>query len=295
MKRIIALMFSLLLLSSCGLNINMFREPVALANKTYNRLIHAIKRQDDNAIKKLFSKTVKGELVNFEEQTKDFISFIQGDFVSSSLDYYCVGLDGLSESGKAKRAINFTFQCETSEQKYCFAVKEYVIDEFDSNNVGISSLFVIKENEWKEEARYLGDGEWTPGIHIANPVRIVSEEEKYYSQKDVYFSATGVVTSCTYRSDQPSAYLEFSDLTPKFDDVCFKIVGDNLSIVKANGIDQKIQVGDQIEFITAPKYFGDEYVMPIVAVSINGESLLNFEEGFANLMKWYEENSEYEY
>jgi len=141
MKRIIALMFSLLLLSSCGLNINMFREPVALANKTYNRLIHAIKRQDDNAIKKLFSKTVKGELVNFEEQTKDFISFIQGDFVSSSLDYYCVGLDGLSESGKAKRAINFTFQCETSEQKYCFAVKEYVIDEFDSNNVGISSLY----------------------------------------------------------------------------------------------------------------------------------------------------------
>ena len=30
--------------------------------------------------------------------------------------------------------------------------------------------------------------------------------------------------------------------------------------------DDMIKVGDQIEFVTAPKYFGDGYVMPIVAM-----------------------------
>ena len=43
---------------------------------------------------------------------------------------------------------------------------------------------------------------------------------------------------------------------------------------------------DEVVFITAPRHFGDGYVMPIVAISINGESLLDFNDGYANLMNW---------
>ena len=35
------------------------------------------------------------------------------------------------------------------------------------------------------------------------------------------------------------------------------------------------------------KYFGDGYSMPIVSISVNGEVLLSFDEGFENLMKLY--------
>lgn len=110
--------------------------------------------------------------------------------------------------------------------------------------------------------------------------------KNYYSQKSNYINATGIVTHISYNEDKSALYLGFSDLNPKFDDNSFKIVGDNLPIVQQNGIDEKIEIGDQVDFITAARYFGDGYVMPIVEISVNEEELLNFEDGFANLLKW---------
>ena len=115
-----------------------------------------------------------------------------------------------------------------------------------------------------------------------------AKEKKYYAQKDNYINATGTVIHIAYSKDHTELYLGFSELTPTFDDIDFKIVGDNLSIVQKNNIDEKIKTGDKIEFITAPKYFGDGYVMPIVAISVDGEVLLEFEEGYANFLKWLE-------
>ena len=112
--------------------------------------------------------------------------------------------------------------------------------------------------------------------------------KEYYKEKDNFVTATGTIIHIAYSKDNTELYLGFSDLTPTFDDICFKIVGDNLSIVQKNNIDEKIKIGDTIEFITAPRYFGDGYVMPMVAVSVNGEELLEFEEGYANFLKWLE-------
>ncbi|MDE6014773.1 MAG: hypothetical protein K2H41_03575 [Acetatifactor sp.] len=113
-----------------------------------------------------------------------------------------------------------------------------------------------------------------------------AKEKEYYVQKDNYVNASGTIRHIAYNDDGSALYLGFSELSPTFDDNSFKIVGDNLAIVQKNNIDEKIKMGDKIEFITAPRYFGDGYVMPIVAVSVNGEELLEFEEGYANLLKW---------
>ena len=109
---------------------------------------------------------------------------------------------------------------------------------------------------------------------------------EYYSQKENYINATGTISSLRYNDDSTALYIEFSDLSYAFDDVCFKIVGENLQITKTNGIDDKIKVGQRVSFTTAPKYFGDGYVMPVVAISVNEENLLDFEEGHANLLSW---------
>ena len=111
-------------------------------------------------------------------------------------------------------------------------------------------------------------------------------KKQYYSEKENYISITGTITEIKYNEDSTALYISFSDLSSVLDDVSFKIVGDNLQIVQNNGIDSKLRTGDKINFITAPKYFGDGYVMPIVAISVNGENLLDFEEGYANLLKW---------
>ncbi len=109
---------------------------------------------------------------------------------------------------------------------------------------------------------------------------------KYYSNQENYINATGIVSHIKYGEDNKSLYLGFSELSPVLDDTNFKIVGKNLLIVQEKGIDQKISLGDKVEFITAPKYFGDGYIMPIVALSVNGEVLLEFEEGYNNLIEW---------
>ena len=109
---------------------------------------------------------------------------------------------------------------------------------------------------------------------------------EYYTQKENYISVTGTISNIKYNEEATALYIDFSELSPVLDDTCFKIVGENLEIVKANRIDDKLKIGEQITFITAPKYFGDGYVMPIVAISISGENLLDFEEGYKNLLDW---------
>lgn len=115
------------------------------------------------------------------------------------------------------------------------------------------------------------------------------QELEYYSNADNYVTATGEVIHIEYSEDGNSLYLAFSELSPSFDDINFKIVGKNLKIVQANGIDKKLSIGEEVSFITAPEYFGDGYVMPIVAITVDAEVLLEFEQGYENFLVWLEE------
>ena len=51
-------------------------------------------------------------------------------------------------------------------QKYYIAIRECTKDDFDNNNVGVISIYIIKSEDWDEDYIYRGDGKWTPGINI---------------------------------------------------------------------------------------------------------------------------------
>lgn len=116
-----------------------------------------------------------------------------------------------------------------------------------------------------------------------------NESIEYYSDSSNYIAATGTVTHIKYSEEKDALYLGFEQLSPEFSDNSFKIVGKNLSLVQENGVDQKLQTGKQIEFISAPRYFGDGYVMPIVGITVDGEVLLTFEQGYNNWLEWIKE------
>ena len=83
----------------------------------------------------------------------------------------------------------------------------------------------------------------------------------------------------------------FSDISEGFSYTeTFKIVGENLAVVKQNGIDEKLEIGKTMEFVTAPGGWGDGYVYPIVEISVDGETLLGFEEGFPNFLEHLKKN-----
>ena len=110
-----------------------------------------------------------------------------------------------------------------------------------------------------------------------------TEMKKYYAERDNYITATGSVSHIAYDEENEKLFISFADLNPEFNDNTFKIAGQNYLIVKSRSVQQKLKLGVEVEFITAPRYFGDGYAMPIVAMTIDGEVLLAFNEGFENL------------
>ena len=115
-----------------------------------------------------------------------------------------------------------------------------------------------------------------------------SQEFKYYSDKDNYVNVRGVVDDFSYDEDKKSLFINFTDLVSEDDFFeTFKITGKNLDIVESKDIKNKMEKGSQIEFISAPRMFGDGYIYPIVSITINGETLLDFDEGVENLLKTY--------
>ena len=106
----------------------------------------------------------------------------------------------------------------------------------------------------------------------------------YYSDPDNYVTASGTITYVNCDEDNEVVYLGFSDLSPSFSDSCFKISGKNYELICESGLLETLTLGQQVTFMSAPKYFGDGYVMPIVWITVDDNTYLNFEEGMANLI-----------
>ncbi len=107
----------------------------------------------------------------------------------------------------------------------------------------------------------------------------------YYSNEENYIEVTGTIDHVVFDDENQTLYLEFSNLSKSLDDNCFKIVGDNYSIIVEN-FKEHIKVGESATFVTAPKYFGDGYVMPIVSFSLNDTCLLEYENGILNFLAY---------
>ena len=107
----------------------------------------------------------------------------------------------------------------------------------------------------------------------------------YYSRSENYITDSGTLTHI-YDSED-FLYLGFSGTKNFYESSTFEIVGENLNIVKRMGIDDKLEKGRIVEFITAPGCWGDDYVFPIVEITIDGETLLEFEEGFPNFLEYF--------
>ena len=110
------------------------------------------------------------------------------------------------------------------------------------------------------------------------------EMDAYYANRENYVSAGGSVDFLNYDEDFATLYIGFSDVSPTFDDTCFKLTGDNLKVARENGIDEKLTIGTSVTFVSAPKYYGDGYVFPMIALSIGDDCLLDADAGFENYL-----------
>lgn len=137
-----------------------------IADETFGEIIDAIRRKDSSRITDMFCATIKSEDALYESAFK-FIEYIRGDIISfSSASEAGVGADYKTEYGKKKKEIQASFTIVTSERKYYLAIKECTRDDFDENNIGIISIYIIEASNWTVDYVYRGGGQWSPGINI---------------------------------------------------------------------------------------------------------------------------------
>lgn len=108
---------------------------------------------------------------------------------------------------------------------------------------------------------------------------------EHYSNEEHYIEVTGTISHVVFDDEYKTLYLGFSDLSDTFADNTFELTGRNYSIV-ADAARESIEVGRTATFVTAPRYFFDGYIMPIVSFTIYGECLLEYEERLSNFLDW---------
>ncbi len=109
-------------------------------------------------------------------------------------------------------------------------------------------------------------------------------QQEYYQTKENYIECRGQITFINY--DDRCVYLGIEILNNDglFSDDCFKIQGQNFLVVKDNGFIDEIDIGDEVVFISAPRYFGDGYVYPIVSIKKESKIYLDFDIGYNNFI-----------
>ena len=168
MKRITILIIaiSFIMLVSCSV-VGYPLSDESRAVVTLEVIVHAVNDNDAEALAYLFSYNVLTEKSDLLDTSKDFIEFVGGEIIT----YSEPADNGISsyeefEYGKIRKEIQYSVTVETTVGKYHIAILECVADDFDEENIGVTSIYIIKAENWQKDVVYRGDGNWTPGINI---------------------------------------------------------------------------------------------------------------------------------
>lgn len=169
------LIILVLLLTSCSSgDSNMVRDLFRknereAANERFEELVKAIQNQDSDSLKLLFSEKSLKESQNAEEDIQALLDYFQGEMLSYN-DWGGPGARGgmnADGTGRYWKCLYATYDVETTQDQYRFAMEFMLQDTADADNVGIRSLYVIRlEDDPEPQFAYRGDGENTPGINI---------------------------------------------------------------------------------------------------------------------------------
>ena len=171
MKKAIYLLWiivPMVLLCSCakgGEFVGFFRNNDGeLADARMEQVFNAIKKQDKDALKAVFSAKAISEIEDIDADIDELLSFIQGEVDLWSRDESPVVYDYVEYGNKTKQLLTW-FSLYTDEHCYLVFLMDYPIDTIEPENAGLYSLRILGlEDEDKIEVPV---EEWNiPGICI---------------------------------------------------------------------------------------------------------------------------------
>ena len=138
----------------------------AFADACMEELYDAIKHQDAENIKAIFSKKSINEAIEMDMKIDNLLSFVQGELISWHRDESPIVFDTVEYGRKTKQLVTW-YNLNTTEQSYSVLLIDYPIDTIDAENAGLYSLMILRtEDENKLEGTW---EEWmVPGIKLWN-------------------------------------------------------------------------------------------------------------------------------
>lgn len=114
------------------------------------------------------------------------------------------------------------------------------------------------------------------GCNLSNP-KLAKKMLDKYSDNQNYVTLSGVIIEYSgndiiIECEELKTYITYED------EIC------NYYIYSEETLD--LNVGDIIEFVTVPFHFYNGHKLPIVELKINGNTLLDFDDGKDNLIYW---------
>ena len=114
-----------------------------------------------------------------------------------------------------------------------------------------------------------------------------AQEKEFYSNKDNFENVNGVFDRLEKYKGNYYIYLKNIDSDRYFRELRFRVSNTNFAYLDDSGFFDEVHNGDSVTICLAYDYFGDGYVIPVVAVSANGKDYLDFENGWQALMSEY--------
>lgn len=156
-------------LCSCGLNddsMNLFEDKDnKLADTCIKNLYTAIKNEDKDAVKNLFSNKACSDAVNIDDQIDELFEFINGELISWNKEESPI-VEDHTESGKNSKHEMFWFSLKTSEDVYSVFLLYYPIENMNPDNKGIYSMLILRECDERNLEGSTNEWSAVPGIKI---------------------------------------------------------------------------------------------------------------------------------
>ena len=157
---------SFLMLTGCtfGGRAIMFSSDDSNAERRMKQIISALKEQNKDAIKELFSEKATDEAENFDQGIDNLFDYFQGNVESWDKD--SLNSEGSNQYGYRSVLIHSYYIVTTDQAKYLFYIADYSKNTIDPDNQGVYTLSVIKAEDDEPESGYIWEDDMIPGVCV---------------------------------------------------------------------------------------------------------------------------------
>ena len=112
--------------------------------------------------------------------------------------------------------------------------------------------------------------------------------KKYYRDKSNFKEYTAIVEGYgDFWNESNMIYLDIGSSGGDLQTSSIYLFGENANIARKNQIWDVIRIGSEITFSASNAIFYDGYLIPMIALSCQGEVLLEFDQGQKNQIDWF--------